>query len=149
MPLKLMDQFTYIGSNISSTKSDINTLQAKAWTAIDRSSIIWKSDFPDKIKWNFFEAVTILLYGCITWTLTKSIEKKQDGNYTKRLQTNPGSNSSRKKQLYAHLPPISRLIAFHIALIPLGKVWIQLFSLQLWVNSRADLVLQPLVRQLV
>ena len=30
------------------------------------------------------------------------------------------------------------LIAFHIVLIPLGKVWIQLFSLQLWVNSRAD-----------
>ena len=29
----------------------------------------------------------------------------------------------------------TRLIAFHIALIPLGKVWIQLFSLQLWVNS--------------
>ena len=32
----------------------------------------------------------------------------------------------------------TRLIAFHIALIPLGKVWVQLFSLQLWVNSRAD-----------
>ena len=32
----------------------------------------------------------------------------------------------------------TRLIAFYIALIPLGKVWIQLFSLQLWVNSRAD-----------
>ena len=32
----------------------------------------------------------------------------------------------------------TRLIAFQIALIPLGKVWIQLFSLQLWVNSRAD-----------
>ena len=31
-----------------------------------------------------------------------------------------------------------RLIAFHIALIPLGKVWIQLFSLQLWVNIRTD-----------
>ena len=31
-----------------------------------------------------------------------------------------------------------RLIAFHIAQIPLGKVWIQWFSLQLWVNSRAD-----------
>ena len=30
------------------------------------------------------------------------------------------------------------LFAFHIALIPLGKVWIQLFSLQLWVNSRVD-----------
>ena len=32
----------------------------------------------------------------------------------------------------------TRLIAFHIALIPLGKVCIQLFSLQLWVNSRKD-----------
>ena len=34
----------------------------------------------------------------------------------------------------------TRLIAFHIALIPLEKVWIQFFSLQLWVNSRADRV---------
>ena len=37
----------------------------------------------------------------------------------------------------------TRLITFHIALIPLGKVWIQLFSLQLWVNSRTDSFLQP------
>ena len=32
----------------------------------------------------------------------------------------------------------TRLNAFHIALIPLGKVWIQLLSIQLWVNSRTD-----------
>ena len=32
----------------------------------------------------------------------------------------------------------TRLIAFHITLIPLGKVWIQLFSFQLWLNSRTD-----------
>ena len=44
----------------------------------------------------------------------------------------------RRKFIY-----LTRLIAFHIALIPLGKVWIQLFSLQLWVNSRANWVLQP------
>ena len=37
----------------------------------------------------------------------------------------------------------TKLIVFHIALIPLGKLWIQLFSLQLWVNSRADWFLQP------
>ena len=37
----------------------------------------------------------------------------------------------------------TRLIAFHIALIPLGKVWIKIFSSQLWVNSRTDWVLQP------
>ena len=34
----------------------------------------------------------------------------------------------------------TRLITFHIAIIPLGKVWMPLFSLQLWVNSRADWV---------
>ena len=37
----------------------------------------------------------------------------------------------------------TRLIAFHIALIPLGKVWIKLFSLQLWGNSGTDWILQP------
>ena len=37
----------------------------------------------------------------------------------------------------------TRLIAFHLALILLGKVWIRLFSLQLWVNSRTDWILQP------
>ena len=37
----------------------------------------------------------------------------------------------------------TRLISNHIALIPLGKVLIQLFSIQLWVNSRSDWVLQP------
>ena len=37
----------------------------------------------------------------------------------------------------------TRLIAFHITLIPLWKVWIQLFSLQLWVNCWADWVLPP------
>ena len=34
--------------------------------------------------------------------------------------------------------PSARLFAFHIVLIPLGKVWIQLFSLQIRANSRVD-----------
>ena len=34
--LKLVDQFTYLGSNISSTESDVNTRVGKAWTAIYR-----------------------------------------------------------------------------------------------------------------
>ena len=37
----------------------------------------------------------------------------------------------------------TRLIAVHIIVIPFGKVWIQLFSLQVWVNSMADWVLLP------
>ena len=37
----------------------------------------------------------------------------------------------------------TKLIAFHITLIPLEKVWIQLFALQWWVTSRTDWVHQP------
>ena len=39
-PLKLVDQFTYLDSNISSTESDVNILLAKAWNAIHRLLII-------------------------------------------------------------------------------------------------------------
>ena len=86
--LKLVDKFTYLGSSVSSTEKDIDTRLTKAWTSIDRLSIIWKSDLTDKIKRSFFPAavVSILLYGCNTWTLTKRLEKKLDGNYTGMLR---------------------------------------------------------------
>ena len=43
-PLKLVDEFTYLGSSISSTEKDLNMWLTKAWTGIDRLSVIWKSD---------------------------------------------------------------------------------------------------------
>ena len=81
-PLKSVDKFTYFGSNISSTESDINTHLAKAWNTAERLLIIWKSELSNKIKRDFFqtEAVSKLLYGCTTWTLTKCREKNLDGN---------------------------------------------------------------------
>ena len=77
------------GSSVSSTEKDIDTRLTKVWTAINRLSIIWKSDLTDKMKRSFFMAavVSILLYGCTTWTLTKRLEKKLDGNYTSHLFT--------------------------------------------------------------
>ena len=86
--LKLVDKFTYLGSSVSSTKKDINTWLTKAWTAIDKLSVIWKSDLTNKMKRSFFQTaiVSILLYGCTTWTLTKRLEKKLDINYTRMLQ---------------------------------------------------------------
>ena len=78
--LKLVDKFPYLGCSVSSTKTSINTRLEKAWTAINRLSIIWKSDLTDKIKYSFFQAavVSILFYGCTTLTLTKCMEKKLD-----------------------------------------------------------------------
>ena len=63
--LKLVDKFTYLGSSVLSTKKDIDSRQTKAWTAIDKLSIIWKSDLTEKMKRSFFQAavVSILLYG--------------------------------------------------------------------------------------
>ena len=61
-PLKLVDKFTYLGSSVESTEKDIETRLTKAWTAINRLSIIWKSDLTDKMKRSFFQAtVTSIL----------------------------------------------------------------------------------------
>ena len=110
-----MDKFTYLRSSVSSTENDINTQLAKAWTAIDRQSVIWKSDLTDKIKRSFFQAVvmSILLHGCTTWMLPKHMEKKLDGNYTRMLQeilSKSWRQHPTKQQLYSHLPPIMKTI---------------------------------------
>ena len=114
-PLKLVDKFTHLGSSVSSTEKDIDTRLTKVWTAIDRLSIIWKSDLTDKMKRSFFQAavVSILLYGCTTWTLTKRLEKKLDGNYTRMLRAilnKSWRQHPTRHQLYGHLPPITKTI---------------------------------------
>ena len=113
--LKLVDKFTYLGSSVSSTEKDIDTWLTKAWTAIDNLSIIWKSDLTDKMKHSFFQTavVSILLYGCTTWTLTKRLEKKQDGNYTRMLRAilnKSWRQHPTRHQLYSHLPLITKTI---------------------------------------
>ena len=113
--LKLVDKFTYLGSSISSTEKDIDTRLMKAWTAIDKLSITWKSDLTNKMKCSFFQAavVSILLYGCTTWTLTKQLEKKLDSNYTRMLRAilnKSWRQHPTKHQLYGHLPPITKTI---------------------------------------
>ena len=113
--LKLVDKLTYLGSSVSLTETDINMWLAKAWTAIDRLSVIWKSDLTDKMKRSFFQAavVSILLYGCTTWALTKRMEKKLDSNYTRMLRAilkKSWRQQLSKQQLYSHLPFIKKTI---------------------------------------
>ena len=113
--LKLVDKFTYQGSSVSSTEKDIDTRLTKARTAIDKLSIIWKSNRIDKMKRSFFQAavVSILLRGCTTWSLIKRLEKKLDGNYTRMLGAilnKSWRQHPTKRQLYGHLPPITKTI---------------------------------------
>ena len=67
------------------------------------------------MKRSFFQAavVLILLYGCTTWTLTKRLEKKLDGNYTRMLRAilnKSWQQHPTRHQLYGHLPPITKTI---------------------------------------
>ena len=116
--LKLVDKFTYLRSSVSSTETDINTRLAKAWTAINRLSVIWKSDLTDKMKCSFFQAavVSVLLYGCTTWMLSKRIEKKEKA--WRQLHKNAANNIEQVLEAaphktaaaVRHLPPIMKTI---------------------------------------
>ena len=68
-----------------------------------------------KKKCSFFQAAvtSILLYGCTTWTLTKRLKKKLDGNYTRRLRAilnKSWRQHPTRHQLYGHPPPITKTI---------------------------------------
>ena len=67
------------------------------------------------MKSGIFQAVvvSILLYGCTTWTLTKRLEKKLDGNYTRMLRAilnKSWKQHPTRHQLYGHQPPIAKTI---------------------------------------
>ena len=67
------------------------------------------------MKRSFFQAavVSILLYGCTNWTLTKRLEKKLDGNYTRMLRAILNKywrQHPTRHQLYGHLPSITKTI---------------------------------------
>ena len=68
-----------------------------------------------KMKRSFFQTavVSILLYGCTTWTLRKRLEKKLDGNYTRMLRAilnKSWRQHPTRHQLYGPLPPITKTI---------------------------------------
>ena len=67
------------------------------------------------MKRSFFQAVviSILLYRCTTWMLTKQLEKMLDGNYTRILQAilnKSWRQHPTKHQLYGHIPTIMKTI---------------------------------------
>ena len=124
---RALDKFTYLGNSVSSTETDIDTRLTKAWTAINRLSVIWKSDLTDKMKRSFFQAaiISILLYGCTTWTLTKQLKKRLDGNYTRILRAilnKSWRQHPTKQQLYGYLPPIMKTIQIRRTR-PAGHCW--------------------------
>ena len=67
------------------------------------------------MKRSFLHAavVSILLYGCTTWMLTKRLEKKLDGNYTRMSRAILNKfwrQLPTRHQLYGQPPPITKTI---------------------------------------
>ena len=98
-------------TSVESTEKDIETRLAKAWTAINRLSIIWKSDLTDKMKRKFLPGsghIDTAIWLPLRWTLTKRLEeKKLDGNYTRMLRAilnKSWQQHPTRHQLYGHLP---------------------------------------------
>ena len=112
---KLVNWFNLLRKQCLINRERHQQATSKEWTAIDRLSVIWKSDLTDKIKRCFLKAavVSILLYGCTLWKLTKRTEKKLDGNYTRMLQAilkKSWRQHCTKQQLHGLLPPITKNI---------------------------------------
>ena len=79
------------------------------------SITVFLFNLTDKMKRSFFQAavVSVLLYGCTTWTMNKWLEKKFGGNYTRMLRAilnRSWQQHPTRRQLYGHLPPITKTI---------------------------------------
>ena len=109
-PLNFLNELMYIGSNISSSESDVNSRIGKEFSAIDRLSLVWKSDLSGQIKREFANAVgvSVLLHGCFTRILTKPLEKKLNENLTGILHAFWKQHPTKLQLLYGHFPPISQ-----------------------------------------
>ena len=96
--------------------SNTITLYRNTWNHLTVCQQMSSSSFKNKVTCKLFiqaAVVSILLYGCTTWTLTKPLEKKLDSNYTRMLRAILNKSwwqHPTKHQLYGHPPPITKSI---------------------------------------
>ena len=113
--LKLVEDYKYLGSYISSSLKDFITRKGMTWSACNDLNKIWKSHLNKNIKLQIFKTIIepILLYGSETWTLSKKMEARLDGTYTRllmRVQNISWKSHPTKKQIYGDLPSISSIL---------------------------------------
>ena len=108
----VVDNFKYLGGWTQSSSSDISVRKALAWSACHKLKKVWSSKLQKEIKKRLFLATvdSVLLYGAVTWTLTKALEKQLDGCYTYMLRM--AFNVSCKEHMsneerYGDLPPVT------------------------------------------
>ena len=113
--LKMVSDYVYLGSYISSSEKDFMTRKGMAWTACNALHKIWTSNLSRDFKLKIFKAAIepILLYGSETWTLSKRLEKRLDGTYTRllmRVQHLSWKSHPTKQMIYRNIPPVSAIV---------------------------------------
>ena len=113
--LNCKEDYKYLGSFISSSEKDFLTRKALAWVACNKLHKIWTSNLEVSIKTKIFLTTIqpILLYGSETWTLSRKIEKRLDGTYTRllmRAKNLPWQSHPTRQQIYGNLPSVSSLV---------------------------------------
>ena len=109
--LEIVENFKYLGSWMESTEKDFEIRKALAWSSCHKLKKIWNSTLSRRIKVKLFIATveSVLLYGCAAWTVTKTLEKRINGCYTRMLRMALGVSWKQKltnEQLYQELPPV-------------------------------------------
>ena len=112
-PLKVVENFRYLGAWTHSSASDISVRKALVWSACHRLRKVWSTRLRRQLKERLFIATveSVLLYGSETWTLT--MEKQLNGCYTTmlRLAMNVrGNDHITNEELYGSLKPIASKI---------------------------------------
>ena len=108
----MRNNFEYLGSWLSSTKNDIWVRKSLAWQAFNKLTKIGKSNLPRSFKVRLLTATveSVLLYGCESWTLTKLLEKRLDGCYTRMLRAALNiswRSHTTNKVLYGNIPKVT------------------------------------------
>jgi sorting nexin-29 len=89
IPLEKVSDYKYLGVYIRNSSKEFSTRKAQAWEAAKRLKKLWISrTLSHNMKIRVFISCveSVLLYAAETWTLTKTLEKRLDGAYTRLLR---------------------------------------------------------------
>ena len=125
--LEQVNDFNYLGSKIISSENDIQVRIGSAWSALNKLTPIWKSNLDVSIKREFFRATVeyVLTYSSQAWTLTKSLENKLNGAYTRMLRAALNAHWDQRvtnKKLYNNFPKTTETIRYRRLQFS-GHIW--------------------------
>ena len=115
--LKQVKDFNYLDSKVISLENDIQMRIGSAWSTLNKLTPIWRSNLDVSIKREFFKTTveSVLTYSLQAWTLTRSLESKLNGAYTRILRAALNVHWSQRvtnKKLYNDLPKITETIRY-------------------------------------